>query len=67
MCIRDSFGGLLYQAEVDYLVVHEFAMTAEDIIWRRSKKGLQMSPGEVEALENYLVDSLSRLNAKILA
>lgn len=34
------FGGPLYQAEVDYLIAHEWARTAADILWRRSKKGL---------------------------
>lgn len=50
------FGGQLYQAEVDYLVEHEWAQTAEDIIWRRSKKGLALSVDEIEALRRYLTN-----------
>ena len=34
------FGGPLYQVEVEYLINNEWARTAEDILWRRSKKGL---------------------------
>ncbi len=41
------FGGLLYQAELDYLVEHEWARTAEDVLWRRSKKGLQLSTEKI--------------------
>ncbi len=48
------FSGPLYQAEVDYLVEHEWARTAEDILWRRSKKGLHTDPGTVEVLQTYL-------------
>ena len=36
------FGGDLYEAELDYLVREEFARTAEDVLWRRSKLGLHL-------------------------
>lgn len=52
-----SFGGGLYQVEVDYLTRNEWAGTAEDILWRRSKKGLRLSASEVEGLEHYLSHS----------
>lgn len=32
----------LYVAEVEYLMQHEWARTAEDILWRRSRLGLHM-------------------------
>jgi glycerol-3-phosphate dehydrogenase len=35
-----DLGGGLTEAEVDYLVREEWAQTAEDILWRRSKLGL---------------------------
>ncbi|MEE9319306.1 MAG: glycerol-3-phosphate dehydrogenase [Granulosicoccus sp.] len=38
--LGEHFGGPLYQAEVEYLVTNEWARTASDILWRRSKKGL---------------------------
>ncbi|PAU80469.1 glycerol-3-phosphate dehydrogenase [Halovibrio salipaludis] len=50
------FGGNLYAAEVDYLVEHEWAMTAEDILWRRTKQGLFASEQDVVGLEWYLSD-----------
>ena len=37
------FGGRLYEREVRYLVDHEWARTAEDILERRSKHGLHLS------------------------
>ncbi|NVE93286.1 glycerol-3-phosphate dehydrogenase [Altererythrobacter lutimaris] len=36
------FGGDLYEAELRYLVEHEFVTTAEDVLWRRSKLELHL-------------------------
>jgi len=38
--LGENFGGGLTQAEVDYHVREEWARTAEDILWRRTKTGL---------------------------
>ena len=43
------YGGGLHQREVDYLRAEEWAETAEDILWRRSKLGLH-APRETAAL-----------------
>jgi len=48
------FGAGLYEAEVRYLLGTEFARTAEDIIWRRTKLGLAMSTAERTALAQWL-------------
>jgi glycerol-3-phosphate dehydrogenase len=48
------FGWDLYAAEVDYLVANEWARTAQDILWRRTKIGLRVSADEVRTLEAYL-------------
>jgi glycerol-3-phosphate dehydrogenase len=39
-----NFGGDVFEAEVDYLVKHEWALTSQDILWRRSKLGLHVGP-----------------------
>lgn len=49
-----DFGAGLYQREVDFLVAHEFAQTAEDIVWRRTKLGLRMSSDEISNLDAYV-------------
>ena len=38
------FAGGLTGAEVRYLMQHEWAQTAEDILWRRGKSGLAGQP-----------------------
>ena len=48
------FGANLTAAEVDYLVREEWAVTAEDILWRRTKLGLRLSQDEVAKLEDHL-------------
>ncbi len=44
------FGAGLYEREVRYLIDTEFARTAEDVLWRRTKLGLIMSAAEQKAL-----------------
>ncbi|NMD07512.1 MAG: glycerol-3-phosphate dehydrogenase [Phyllobacteriaceae bacterium] len=44
------FGSTLYQAEIDYLRTHEWAQSAEDVLYRRSKTGLHMSESERKAV-----------------
>ncbi len=50
----EDLGAGLSTAEVDWLVGREFAQSAEDILWRRSKLGLHMPAAGVAALEAYL-------------
>ena len=47
-------GADLYAIEVDYLLRHEWAMEAEDILWRRSKLGLLFSAAQQQQLGDYL-------------
>jgi glycerol-3-phosphate dehydrogenase len=44
----------LYQAEVEYLMQHEWAVTAADILWRRSKLGLHLPGGTEQKLDAWL-------------
>ena len=48
------FGAGLYEREVRYLIGTEFARTAEDILWRRTKLGLEMTKQEQKALATWL-------------
>ncbi|TNB97286.1 glycerol-3-phosphate dehydrogenase [Pseudomonas jessenii] len=50
----EHIGGGLYTREVDYLCSEEWATTAHDILWRRSKLGLFTTPAEQEKLAAYL-------------
>ena len=52
--LGQHFGADLYECEVRHLVTREWATTAEDILWRRTKLGLRLASHEIRALEDYL-------------
>lgn len=52
--LGENFGATLTEAEIRYLIDNEWAVTADDIVWRRSKLGLRLSAAEVAALEGWL-------------
>jgi glycerol-3-phosphate dehydrogenase len=52
-----AFGPELTAAEVRYLMKHEWARFPDDILWRRSKLGLTMPPGDREALAAFMAQN----------
>jgi glycerol-3-phosphate dehydrogenase len=52
--LGQPFGAELYAREIDYLVEHEWAVSAEDVLWRRTKTGLYMTSVQREAVGRYL-------------
>jgi glycerol-3-phosphate dehydrogenase len=54
------FGHTLYAAEIDYLVAQEWARTAEDVLWRRTKCGLHLDAGAREEVAAYLREGARR-------
>jgi glycerol-3-phosphate dehydrogenase len=50
----------LYEAEAEYMVRHEWAVTAADILWRRSKLGLHLPKGTEQKLDAWLQSRASR-------
>lgn len=51
------YGAGLYDAEIDFLVAYEWAQTAEDVLFRRTKLGLHMTPEEVAAVGSRFAQS----------
>jgi glycerol-3-phosphate dehydrogenase len=52
--LGEDFGGGLYEAEVRYLIRVEWARTAEDILWRRSRKGLHVGVEGRDRLQQWM-------------
>jgi glycerol-3-phosphate dehydrogenase len=50
-----EFGATLTEAEVRWLMTHEFARRAADVVWRRSKLGLRMTADEIAALDAFMI------------
>jgi glycerol-3-phosphate dehydrogenase len=52
--LGEHYGGGLTERELRYFVEHEWARTAEDVLWRRSKAGLLMTPAQRERVAQVL-------------
>jgi len=50
----ENFGADLYACEIDYLIEHEWAKSAEDILMRRSKLGLFLSDEQKSNVQSYI-------------
>jgi glycerol-3-phosphate dehydrogenase len=57
-----KFNPQLYQCEIDYLIKYEFAHQIDDILWRRTKLGLEASPELVAQVTQYLDRQKNRDN-----
>ena len=48
------FGVDLYEAELRYLAAHEWAVSGDDVLWRRTKRGLRLSQEEAAAVDTFM-------------
>lgn len=55
------FGHGLYQREVDYLCRKEWARSADDILWRRTKLGYLFDDKQKQSLDNYIEQTFSSI------
>ncbi len=56
-------GADLTAAEVRYLMRKEWAQTADDVLWRRSKLGLRFAPAQTAALERFMAEASATARA----
>ena len=49
--LGQDYGNGLYEAEFNYLYQYEWAMTIEDVLWRRTKLGLHFTKEEILELK----------------
>jgi len=54
----------LYEREIEYLWREEFARSAEDILWRRSKLGLHLLKADVSPLERWLAEKRAETSVR---
>ncbi len=52
--LGEAFGATLTAREIRWLMEREYAQTAEDVVWRRSKLGLRLDRGQVAALDAWM-------------
>ncbi len=56
--LGQDFGYGLYEQEVKYLLEQEWAKTAEDVLWRRSKLGLLFSKEQTQKLSDWIQEQV---------
>ena len=49
-----DFGATLTEAEVRWQMQHEWARKAEDVVWRRTRLGLRLTPDQIAALDAWM-------------
>ena len=49
--LGQQFGAGLSEAELRYLINAEWARTADDVVWRRSKLGLRLTPQQIASID----------------
>ncbi|KXF75766.1 glycerol-3-phosphate dehydrogenase [Paramesorhizobium deserti] len=54
------FGGNLYEVEVRYLARKEWAQTVEDVVWRRTKESLRMTPEQKADFAEWFQSELAK-------
>lgn len=59
------FGADLYAREVTFLLREEWARSAQDILWRRSKLGLRLTGEQVGTLESWIAARLNRQEVQL--
>ena len=52
--LGQHFGGNFFEAELKYLVQNEWATSAEDVLWRRTKLGLHLNDEERSAVADWM-------------
>jgi glycerol-3-phosphate dehydrogenase len=57
--LGQDFGAGLSAREVDWLITREFARTAQDVVWRRSKLGLRLSGDQIATLDAWMAARLA--------
>ncbi len=58
--LGEDLGGGLHEAEAEYLIQREWALSADDILWRRSKLGLHLAQGGAEQGTTRLEDWIAQ-------
>ena len=62
-----DFGGTLTAAEVRWLMENEFAETAEDVVWRRTKLGLRLDAKQISELDAWMASQRGRNDSNMAA
>ena len=63
--LGQDFGATLHENEVVWLMDKEFARRADDIVWRRNKLGLRLSPEQINTLDTWMLERGADLASRV--
>ena len=52
--LGECFGATITAAELHWLMEHEYARTAEDVVWRRSRLGLRLTEEQIARIDKWM-------------
>ena len=52
--LGQDFGATLTEAELRWLMTHEYARHAADVVWRRTKLGLRLTTDQIAEIDDYM-------------
>jgi glycerol-3-phosphate dehydrogenase len=67
--LGQDFGADLYEAEINYLIEKEWAIEIDDVIWRRTKRGLYLTKDQIALIKEFLSNHptlLARKSPKLI-
>nr|WP_219606766.1 glycerol-3-phosphate dehydrogenase [Pectobacterium sp. CFBP8739] len=59
--LGEDFGHDLYEAELRYLVEKEWAVTLDDVIWRRTKLGMRLNDAQKQRISDWLANHYQQM------
>ncbi len=65
--LGEDFGATLSEREVRWLMDNEYALTADDVVWRRSKLGLKLTANEIATLDGWMATNGAQRSSDISA
>ncbi|NEX47720.1 glycerol-3-phosphate dehydrogenase [Pseudotabrizicola algicola] len=54
--LGEDFGASLTEAELRWLMAREYAHSAADVVWRRTKLGLRLTPAQIARIDEYMTN-----------
>ena len=61
--LGEAFGATLTEREVRWQMRREYARTAEDVVWRRTRLGLRMTAEQITRLDQWMASAAENQNA----
>ena len=58
--LGEDFGHELYEAELKYLVDHEWVRRADDALWRRTKEGMWLNAEQQSRVSQWLAEYIGK-------